>query len=279
MRCLGGGLKDLTPGPPLKTMYGIDSVAPTISTLMRFNPPKGSTAKPIKEIIEASKGKTIKKALLFAPDAIGEWLFQAYKPAFKDVITEAPLQILARSMVPSYTPVCYASMFTGMKPKEHGITQYTKPVLKVETLFDSASKAGLNVALVSVKDCSIDLIFRDRDIDYYSEKYDPEVNTRVLELLETKNYDIIVAYNQEYDDVMHSLTPTAPEAIAAFRRHLKSFKVLAEAFNRRYEGVDRVIAFLPDHGTHVDPESGKGSHGTECLEDMEVRHFWGVHVS
>ena len=260
-------------------MYGIDSVTPTVCKLMGFNPPKGASAKPIKEIIKASKGKTIKKALLYAPDAIGEWLFQAHKPELKDVIAEAPLQVSVRSMVPSYTPVCYGSMFTGMEPAEHGITKYMKPVLQVETLFDAAYNAGLKVALIAVKDCSIDLIFRERKIDYYTEKYDPEVNQRVLDILENKDYDLIVAYNQEYDDLMHDSTPTDPAAIDAFRRHLKAFKVLTDAFNKRYSGVDRVIAFLPDHGTHVDPESGKGSHGTESPEDMEVRHFWGVHVS
>jgi len=259
-------------------MYGIDSVTPTVSKLMRFDPPKGASAQPIEEILKASKGKTIKKALLYAPDAIGEWLFQAHKAEFKDVIAEAPIQIPVRSMTPSYTPVCYGSMFTGMKPSEHGINKYMKPVLRVETLFDAAAKAGKKVALAAVKDCSIDLIFRERAIDYYTEKYDPEVNTRVIDLLENSDYDLIVAYNQEYDDLMHASTPTDPEAIEAFRRHLKSFKTLADAFNKRYQDFDRAIAFLPDHGTHVDPESGKGSHGTESPDDMEVRHFWGVHL-
>lgn len=260
-------------------MYGIDSVTPTVCALMKIKPPKGASAKPAKEILEAAKGKQIEKILLFAPDAIGEWLFQAHKEEFVEVIEEAPIQVQVRSMTPSYTPVCYGSMFTGMKPEEHGITKYMKPVLKVETLFDAASKAGKKVALVAVKDCSIDLIFRERKIDYYTEKYDPEVIERVLLLLEKADYDLIVAYNQEYDDLMHGSTPTDPEAIEAFRRHLNAFKTLADAFNKRYHDVDRAIAFLPDHGTHVDPESGKGSHGTDSPEDMEVRHFWGVYVS
>ena len=259
-------------------MYGIDSVTPTVCDLMKINPPKGASAKSIKEILEAAKGKQIEKIMLFAPDAIGEWLFQRHRDEFAPVIKEAPIQIPVRSMTPSYTPVCYGSMFTGMKPQEHGITKYMKPVLKVETIFDAASKAGKKVALVAVKDCSIDLIFRERKIDYYTEKYDPEVNQRVLELLEKQDYDLIVAYNQEYDDLMHDSTPTDPEAIEAFRRHLKAFKKLADAFNKRYQDRNRVIAFLPDHGTHVDPETGKGSHGTESPDDMEVRHFWGVYV-
>ena len=259
-------------------MYGIDSVTPTVCDLMKINPPKGASAKSIKEILEAAKGKQIEKIMLFAPDAIGEWLFQRHIDEFAPGIKEAPIQIPVRSMTPSYTPVCYGSMFTGMKPQEHGITKYMKPVLKVETIFDAASKAGKKVALVAVKDCSIDLIFRERKIDYYTEKYDPEVNQRVLELLEKHDYDLIVAYNQEYDDLMHDSTPTDPEAIEAFRRHLKAFKKLADAFNKRYQDRNRVIAFLPDHGTHIDPETGKGSHGTESPDDMEVRHFWGVYV-
>ena len=260
-------------------MIGIDSVTPTVCSFMGIDPPVGSSAKPIKEILEAAKGKRIEKTLLYAPDAIGEWLFQAHKDEFSDVIKEAPIQVPVRSMIPSYTPVCYGSMFTGMKPEEHGITKYMKPVLRVETLFDVAAKAGKKVALVAVKDCSIDLIFRERNIDYYTEKYDPEVIKRTLDLLENHDYDLIVAYNQEYDDLMHASTPTDPEAIEAFRRHLKSFKILADAFNKRYQGVNRALAFLPDHGTHVDPESGKGSHGTDSPEDMEVRHFWSVKVS
>ena len=260
-------------------MYSLDSVTPTVCTLMGIDPPTGSSAPSIKEIIEAAKGRKMEKVLLFAPDAIGEWLFQKHRDEFAEVIKEAPIQIPIRSMIPSYTPVCYGSMFTGMKPEEHGINKYMKPVLTVETLFDAAEKAGKKVALVAVKDCSVDLIFRERKIDYYTEEYDPEVIQRALDLLEDSDYDLIVAYNQEYDDLMHGSTPTDPEAIEAFRRHLKAFNTLADAFNKRYQDVNRLIAFLPDHGTHVDPESGKGSHGTDSPEDMEVRHFWGVHVS
>jgi predicted AlkP superfamily pyrophosphatase or phosphodiesterase len=245
---------------------------------MKIRLPNGATASPIKEVTREARGKTIEKALLYAPDAIGEWLFQAYKPEFKEVITEAPIQVQIQSMKPSYTPVCYGSMFTGMKPSEHGINKYERPVLKVETIFDTLAEAGKKVALVGVKGCSIDLIFRGREIDYYSEKYDQQVTERVIEILDTDDYELIVAYNQEYDDTMHRSTPTNPEAIEAFRHHLETFKVLANAFNKRYKEKNRVIAFLPDHGTHIDTQTGKGSHGTDTQEDMEVRHFWGIHI-
>jgi hypothetical protein len=229
---------------------------------MEVSTPHGATAEPIIEILDAAtkiSDGNVEKALLYAPDAIGEALFRDFPGDFKPVLDIAPLQVPVRSMSPSYTPVCYGSMFTGLSPEGHGITKYDKPVLKCDTLFDALSRAGKKVALVAVEGSSIDTIFR------------------ALQLLEEGVHDLILVYNQEYDDTMHGSTPRSPEALEAFRRHLASFVRLGEVFNEAWASSDRVIAFLPDHGTHVDPESGKGSHGTDSPEDMEVHHFWGVY--
>ena len=255
-------------------------MAPTICSLMDVQPPRGSTAEPIAELLEEGRkvlgGEPVEKALLYAPDAIGEWLYQMYRDDFKGVLEAAPIEVPVLSMTPSSTPVCYGSMFTGLKPEGHGIMKYEKPVLECDTLFDALPRAGKRVAIVAVKDSSIDLIFRRRPIDYYTEEYDPEVEERVLGLLKEDDHDLILAYHQGYDDAMHGSTPTSPEAMEAFRGHLRTFERLAEAFNERHGDSNRLLAFLPDHGTHVDPVSGKGSHGTDRLEDMEVRHFWGI---
>ena len=255
-------------------------MAPTVCSLMGVQPPRGSTAEPIAELLEEGRkalgGEPAEKALLYAPDAIGEWLYQMHREEFKGVLGAAPIEVPVLSMTPSSTPVCYGSMFTGLKPEGHGIMKYEKPVLECDTMFDALARAGKSVAIVAVKDSSIDLIFRRRPIDYYTEEDDPEVEERVLRLLREDDYDLILAYNQGYDDAMHGSTPTSPEAMEAFRGHLRTFERLAEAFNERHGDSNRLLAFLPDHGTHVDPVSGKGSHGTDRLEDMEVRHFWGI---
>ena len=70
--------------------------------------------------------------------------------------------------MPSVTPVCYGSIFSGAAPSVHGIQKYEKPVLQVETLFDVFPKAGKRVAIVCCNNCSIDMIFRKRQVDYYS---------------------------------------------------------------------------------------------------------------
>jgi len=261
------------------TMYTLDIVTPTIRDLFGIKTEdKHQGIVEIREkITRILEGKPVERMLLYAPDALGEWLYQKYRDEFIPVEDIATIMIEVESMTPSVTPVCFASMFTGIKPKDHGIERYEKPVLQVETVFDTLVDAGKTVALVAVKDCSIDRIFRNREIDYYSEPYDKEVEAKVIELLKGDRYDFILAYNQGYDDTMHSSTPESPESIKAFREHIRTFSNLAAEFNKVNRDKNRVVAFLPDHGTHIDPKTGKGTHGTELREDMEVRHFWGIY--
>jgi hypothetical protein len=261
-------------------MSNIASVTPTICSLMGMPPPKNSGEKPIDTVLAASEkslgGGHVEKMLVYAPDALGEWIYRENKRLYSGVKKLAPIEVEMRSVVPSKTPVCYASMFTGAPPKVHGITQYEKPVLTCDTLFDALTRAKKKAAIVAVKGSSIDLIFRNRKMDYYTEEYDPQVEARVLDILDAKDYDFILAYHQEYDDLMHESTPHDAEALKAFRRHLKSFETLATAFNERYISRNRAVVFTPDHGTHIDPANGKGTHGLDIPEDMEVRHFWGI---
>lgn len=262
-------------------MSSIASVTPTVCSLFGVKPPRDSGAKPVYSVLEEAakklKGGKIEKALIYAPDAIGEGLYRDYEKQFSGVKRMAPLEVEMKSVIPTWTPVCFSSMFTGAQPHVHGITKYEKPVLSVDTLFDALARGKKKVAIVAVKGSSIDLVFRNRKIDYYTEEYDPQVEARVLDILKAKDYDLILAYHQEYDDLMHSSTPRDPKALEAFRRHLKSFETLASAFNDRYASENRAVAFTPDHGTHIDPATGKGTHGTDSPEDVDVSHFWGIY--
>ena len=144
------------------------------------------------------------------------------------------------------------------------------------TLFDALVRANKHVAVVAIKDCSIDRIFRDRAIDYFSEDYDSGVTERVLSLLKADQHSFILAYHQEYDDQMHTTTPFAREAVQAARNNIAGFAEIAEAFDNCWSKYNRVIVFAPDHGAHLDHATGKGSHGVDIREDMELRHFYGL---
>jgi hypothetical protein len=167
-------------------------------------------------------------------------------------------------------------MFTGALPHVHGIQKYERPVLKCDTLFDALIRAGKKVAIVAVKNCSVDLIFRNRELDYFSEEYDAQVTESALDVLNSGKHDFILAYHQEYDDTLHRTTPQSPEAIQAMNNHIQSFDIIARAFHDSWKSYNRVILFASDHGAHIDKDTGKGTHGDDIPEDMHIQHFFGV---
>lgn len=216
----------------------------------------------------------VKKVLVYAPDAIGRRMVTVHSELFEKFLAAGFTRVDVRSVYPSKTPVCYASMFSGLPPAGHGITRYEKPALKYRTVFDALPAAGLKAAIAAVKDSSIDLIFRGRPADYYPEEYDQQVTARALALIEAGAHDLILAYHQEYDDLLHAEGPWKPGPVAAAARHAEAFLELAEAFDRRWAGVPRAVLFAPDHGAHTDPGTGKGAHGDNSPADMDVTHFW-----
>ncbi len=169
-----------------------------------------------------------------------------------------------------------ATMFTGAQPEVHGIRSPMRSVLTCDTLFDALIRSGKSLAVVAVKGSSIDLMFRDRELDYYSEPYDPEVAERTLRLLGEDQHDVIVCYQQEYDDLLHCSSPFSPECLQALSNHLHSFETIAEAVDHHWKSYSYGLVFASDHGAHTDPDSGKGDHGLEIPEDMHLLHCYGV---
>ena len=218
----------------------------------------------------------VKKLLVYAPDAIGRRMISVHQELFLGMRASGFKPVDLRSVYPPKTPVCFASMFSGLPPAGHGITQYEKPALKCRTVFDALPEHDLKTAIVAVKDSSIDLIFRGRPVDYFSEKYDAEVTARALELIEAGSHDVILAYHQEYDDLLHEIGPWKDQAVEAVKRHTEAFLKLAAAFDKKWAGTPRAVVFAPDHGAHTDPATGKGAHGDDSPADMDLTHFWRV---
>ena len=51
---------------------------------------------------------------------------------------------------------------------------------------------------------------------------------------------------------------------------------MAEAANFHWRNKGHVVAFAADHGAHIDPSTGKGDHGLDIPEDMDVFHCYGI---
>lgn len=245
---------------------------------MGFGPPRDSECPPSEEVLDAARsalGGRARRALVFAPDAIGCAQTRRFPGLRESILGFAPHAFPMRAAFPPKTPVCFAGMFTGVGPSVHGIRRYEKPVLSCDTLFDSAVRAGRRAAIVAVEDSSIDRIFRGRDVDYLSEPDDGSVLESALDLMHSDGHDLIVVYQQAYDDILHHGDPFGPEALTAMEGHVRAFGLLSEAVREHWAGHPRVSVFAPDHGAHLDAGSGTGDHGLDIPEDMEVEHFWG----
>ena len=71
-------------------------------------------------------------------------------------------------------------------------------------MFDAFARAGKNVAICAMNNCSIDAIFRKRNVDYYSLRTDEQVFAMAMELMtRTNDYDLIVCYMNDYDGKLY----------------------------------------------------------------------------
>ena len=258
----------------------IASLTPSICHLLGIKPPDVSGEPALDMVISTLEKKDfpLEKCLIVTQDAIGAHLWRTHESELRKMLPLVPLRVPLRAVFPPVTPVCFASIFTGAQPAVHGIQSYTRPVLECDTIFDALARANKKVAIVSVKNSSIDLIFRNRDITYFSEDDDQAVAQQTLELIRGNEYDVIVTYQADYDDNLHRTEPFSPGCVEALVRHIQDFRKMAEAANLRWKDKGHVIAFAPDHGAHVDPSTGKGHHGLDIPEDMDIFHCYGIYT-
>lgn len=230
------------------------------------------TAKQLGFVDENGKSK-VDRVFMYNPDAIGLWIYQEYKDLFKplDNITQVREDIL--TVYPPVTPVCFGSMYTGMKPENHGILKYEKPVLQVNTIFDFLPSVGKKVAIVCTQGDSIAEIFKGRKVDYFIYPTIDRCNKKAKELIIFDNHDLIVLYNGNYDYYMHRFTPKGRKSINELRKNIDTYCGLYELIKENWIQHRTFMAFAPDHGCHrsIFPP---GNHGKNIPKDMNTVHFY-----
>lgn len=263
-----------------KAVGSIASLTPTVARLFGTVTPALAYESPLESVLERHKHvigvEPIDRCLIFCPDALGVHIWRSCLSHIDTIEKYADIRIPLLAIVPPKTPVCIASMFTGGQPRDHGIMKYERPVLTCETLFDVLLHANQRIVVVAVANSSIDLIFRERNIEYFSERYDEEVVERAVELIEENRHNLIVVYQQEYDDMLHKNDPFSDLCIQAVTNHVRSFITIARTALNAWSGQSNAIIFAPDHGAHVDSASGHGDHGVDIPEDMQLFHWYGI---
>ena len=235
-----------------------------------MQPPIGA----LTQLRQCLLGGTVDRALLYNPDAIAFWLYQKYTDLFTDAMCRSAVSLPMLSVMPSVTPVCFASMYAGVTSDVHGIQAYEKPVLTVPTLFDALIAAGKKPAIVSTAGDSISVIFLNRSMDYFIYDTVDEVNAKAHELIEADRHDVIVVYNADYDAQMHRTGPESPEAMDRLRANIAVYSGLVDAVRNKWPHHNTLYGFMPDHGCHL-IDGGCGSHGLDMDTDMNVIHFYG----
>ena len=88
-------------------------------------------------------------------------------------------------------------------------------------------------------------------MDYFILPYDGEVTDQAEKLIRDSDYEVIVVYNQEYDDVMHRTFPESEQSLAALKHHIAAFDRLAGAAEECWKSEDSLLCWATDHGIHT----------------------------
>ena len=230
---------------------------------------------------EAFGAEKCDRVFMYNPDAIGQWIDDKYPNFFREVVQRTQLKLPLRSVMPSVTPVCFGTMYTGAQPEVHGIQAYAKPVIKIDTIFDALLRAGKKCAIIAYGSSSMSKIFLERDMDYYHFTNIEEVNACAARLIMEDKHDFIACYNGNYDGIMHYNGPESTAALGELRMNCHTFGILNELIKTCWKGHRTLLGFAMDHGSHDIDEMRKGKHylghhATDMPEDLNICHHYAA---
>lgn len=259
-----------------KNNTSLDTLCGALCEIMGVSSPENA-AQPNKMLVDYARGafggEKADRIFMYNPDAVAQWIYEKYPHLMKEVKEACDIEVPFLSVMPSVTPVCFGTMYTGAQPSVHGITTYTKPVIKIETLFDAMIKAGKKCAIVSTAGDSISCIFLEREMDYYLYPNLNEVNAKAAELIVRDEYDLIVVYNGNYDSTMHKFGTQSTEALAELRCNSRTFATFSNMIKNHWSHHNTLVGFAMDHGCH-DIDGDCGSHGLDMAEDLNIVHLY-----
>lgn len=223
--------------------------------------------------VKGEKGK-FDRIFMYNPDAIAQWIFEKYPYLFTELSSVCDFRLPLQVVMPSVTPVCFATMYTGTQPQVHGIRKYEKPVVRTTSIFDIMIQNGMKAAIVAENNSSMSKIFLERDMDYFFYDTIEEVNAKTAELIIKDEYDFIAVYNGNYDSVMHKHGPESIEALAEARINTHAFATFVSLIRHNWNNHRTLYGFAMDHGCH-EIDGNSGGHGLDMEEDLNIVHLYG----
>lgn len=257
----------------------LNTICASLTYAMGIEAPQNANA-PSEEFIgflsKAFGGEKADRIFMYNPDAIAQWVYEKYY-SFTDAVREHTSFSLPLSCVmPSVTPVCFGTMYTGADPEIHGIQKYEKPVIKIDTIFDALIRAGKKPVILAESKSSMSMIYLEKEMDYFIYDTIEEINEKAEELIKDDKYDFIAVYNGNYDSLMHKYGPEHEIPLGEFKANVEAFDSFAKLIKENWTNHNTLIGFAMDHGCHeIDGESG--SHGLYMEEDINIVHLYGAY--
>ena len=256
----------------------LDTLCAALAYAMGIDPPsEAANANPtlVDYVDRVFNGNRADRIVMYNPDAVADWIYEKYAPLCAAAKSRAELELPLTAVMPSVTPVCFGTMYTGAQPAVHGIQKYEKPIITIDTLFDALLRAGKKVALITYGKCSLSRIYLGRALDYFhfDEGGVEAVNAKAAEVILRDEHDFVLIYNGNYDSVMHKFGPESTEALAELRANCQTFGMLCEMIRENWNHHNTLIGFAMDHGCH-EIDGGCGSHGLDMDEDLHITHLY-----
>lgn len=254
----------------------LDSLCAALSYAMGIEKPDRA-AEPCKELTnyadEKFCGNKADRIFMYNPDAIAQWIYEKYPRLFTEADSHAEIKVPFQSVMPSVTPVCFGTMYTGAQPQVHGIQKYEKPVISIDTMFDALIRASKKPVIVSYGNSSLSKIFLEREMDYFICDTVDEVNAKAAELILRDEHDFYVIYNGNYDSAMHKNGPEGLLSLTEAKANSRTFAMFSDMIKTHWTKHNTLVGFAMDHGCH-EIDGGCGSHGLDMPEDLNIVHLY-----
>jgi len=246
------------------------SVAPTVCKALGVRLPSSAGGFPLPEV-SLSIPNTERLAVVVI-DAFGVSTWRKAKewtPVFNKLRDLHGTVI--RSVMPSITPVNFATMLTGASPSTHGITNREQP-LERETIFDVMRETGMVSATAARAKSSNGILISphaDRP-GVAASNLDSEVTELARRMIDDE-VNLLWVQLLDVDDAGHAHGPHSPESMEAAGRADANLGGILDV--ARAKGYSMMV--LADHGQHPSSDGRyKGVHGTDMPDDLHVPFLW-----
>lgn len=259
----------------------LDSVCGALAYALGIEAPKEAAAPSVELCVyidERLGGKKADRVFMYNPDAVAQWIYEKYPQLFVEADARTELKLPLQTVMPSVTPVCFGTMYTGAQPAVHGIRRYEKPVIRIDSLFDALIRAGKKAAIIGDVKCSMGKIFLEREMDYFLYETCEEINAKAVELILEDKYDFIAVYNGNYDSKMHKTGPESVTALSEARANSEAFGLFSVLIENNWKKHSTLVGFAMDHGCH-EIDGDAGSHGLDMPEDLNIVHLYKIYCA